>query len=178
MKKAFILLLITISSAINAQYIKLIEITTEPEPTGKTIYTFRFTPGTTEIYDLLTFELTYHQEFPFEDSSGKKYTKIHEPESFTYKRKNEKFVNELDNYINFRIPMSLELLKKMYGDRTFREEFPVTISAIKIRADKVGKKVWEYKFPPTGKFIWNEKSKKFEPADPSKEPSATVYEPK
>ncbi|MEM4247958.1 MAG: hypothetical protein QXH80_01715 [Candidatus Nanoarchaeia archaeon] len=147
---------------LEAQEIRVLEITTEPEDTGKVIYTLKITPGKTEDIDLLTFECVYHQEFPFEDSSGKKYTKIHEPESFVYKEKNVRLVEELDKDFNFRVPLDLKLLVPIYGDKTFNLNYPVTVSTIKIKATKGGKKLWEYKVKAQGKFVWNPKTKKLE----------------
>ncbi len=152
-----------LSLSLAAQDFKLVEITRELEPSGKVILTFKFTPAKTQTIEQLTFECTFHQEFPFEDSDGRKYTKIHEPEKFTYKRKDEKFVEELDNYINFRVPLTLELLKPMYGEKTFNDKYPVSISKVKVTAKDAGKKLWEYSFsPPEGKYLWNSEKKCFE----------------
>ncbi len=155
--------LVLASSTIFSQEIRVLEITTEPEDSGKVIYTVKITPGQTEDIDLLSFECVYHQEFPFEDSSGKKYTKIHEPESFTYKEKNVRLVDELDKDFNFRVPARLDLLLKIYGDKTFNEKYPVSVSSMKIKAMKGGKKLWEHKLPKAeGKYVWNPKTKKLD----------------
>ncbi len=150
-----------------SQEIQTLEITTEPEDSGKTIYTLRITPGMTENIDVLSFECIYHQEFPFEDSSGKKYTKIHEPESFTYREKNVRLVDELDKYFNFRVPLTLQLLIPIYGDKTFNDKYPVTVSTMKIKAQKDGKKLWEHKIRAQGKYVWNPTTKKLEPSNSS-----------
>ncbi len=143
-----------------AQEIKILDITTEPEDTGKVIYTVMITPGRTDTIELLTFECTYQQTFPFEDSTGRKVNKIHEPVSFTYKTRNIKLVNELDAYINFRVPLKLELLKPIYGEKTFNENFPVRISTIKITAKNGDNILWEHTVPGGGRFVWDEATKK------------------
>lgn len=160
MKKLLFLLAAFAGLQMAAQEIKVLDITTEPEDTGKVIYTVMITPGRTDTIELLTFECTYHQKFPFEDSTGKKVNKIHEPVSFTYKTRNIKLVNELDSYINFRVPLTLELLKPIFGEKTFDEKSPITVSTIKITA-KNGKDIlWEYTVPASGRFMYDEETKK------------------
>lgn len=148
-----------------AQDIKSLEVTKEVEDTGKIIYTFRFTPGKTQTVEDLVFDCQYHQEFPVLQSDGKKQTKIHEPETFTYKRKNEKFVDDLDNYINFRVPLALQLLKPIYGDRTFNEDYPVSISEFRITARNAGKKIWSFKVKPDSNNKWDAEKKTLVPVE-------------
>ncbi len=147
---------------LSAQDVKELIISKEQEDSGKALFTFRFTPGKSQVIKQMVFEFQYHQEFPFEDSTGKKYTKIHEPAVFRYTLPDVKFVDELDKEINFRVPMRIDLLKVIYGEKLFKDEHPVTISCITISAfDDKKKSIFEYKLNE-GEYKWDEKSQKLE----------------
>jgi hypothetical protein len=133
-------------------WIREIEITPDPIRDGHQIFAFRFMPDKTASYDLIAFECTYHQEFPWEDVRGRKYTKIHEPVTFVFRRAGPSFVNDLDAYINFRVPMAMPLLIQSYGPTTFNKEAPISISTIAIVATVNGQTAWSVKLPSKGKF--------------------------
>ena len=152
-------------SATDAYRISELTVTREDEDTGKSIFTVHILPGETQKFDKLKYIITYHQDFPFEDSRGRKYHKIHEPAVFTYERKKVKLVEDLDNYINFRVPISRERLKIIYGKLTFHPKFPITIPSIKICAYDDGEVVWEHDVKINKSYVWDEKKQnlKFKP---------------
>jgi hypothetical protein len=157
-----ILFLITAISSLVADDINILElkVTREDEDTGKSIFTIRTLPGKTVVYDKIDYKITYHQEFDFEDSRGNKYHKIHEPAVFKYSAKNVKMVEDLDNYINFRVPVSRERLKVIYGTLTFHPKYPISIPQIEITAFFKKKLVWKYTVKVNEIYLWsNEKNK-------------------
>jgi hypothetical protein len=123
------------------------EMSIEPEPEiGKAIYTFRFLPAKTQVVDKLVFECVYRQVFIVENSRGEKFEKIHEPEVFKYERKQEKFVDELDLYLNFRVPTSRERIVQTFGKNIFNEQAEIVIDRIRVTATVGGKKAWQMDF--------------------------------
>ena len=152
----------------DAYKINELAVSREDEDNGKSILTVHILPGETQKFDKIEYIITYHQDFPFEDSRGRKYHKIHEPAAFTYERKKVKLVEDLDNYINFRIPISRERLKIIYGKLTFHPKFPITIPIIKIRAYDDGDLVWEYDLKINKKYIWDDKNNKLKLKPPKK----------
>ena len=129
-----------------------IEISSEPEKDGQRDFSVRLLPGKTHRCDDIVFECVYHQEFPWENLRGKKYTKIHEPVSFVYYSNNVRMVADLDRYISFRVPMSLTRLKKAYGEKTFNKEYVITIGHIKIKGMRDKEVIWSYDLPAGGTF--------------------------
>jgi hypothetical protein len=123
------------------------EMTVEPEPEiGKAIYTFRFLPAKTQVVEKLVFECVYRQKFMVENSRGEKFEKIHEPEVFKYERKQEKFVDELDLYLNFRIPISRERIVQAFGKNIFNEQAEIVVDRVRVTATVAGKKAWQMEF--------------------------------
>jgi hypothetical protein len=123
------------------------EMTIEPEPEiGKAIYTFRFLPAKSQVADKLTFECIYRQVFTVENSRGETFEKIHEPEVFKVERRNEKFVDELDLYINFRVPISRERIVQAFGKGIFNEQAEISIDRVRVTATVGGKKAWSMEF--------------------------------
>ena len=109
-------------------------VTRDDEKTGKSIFTVRMRPDKSMVFDKIDYEIIYHQDFPFEDSRGNKYHRVHEPVVFKYSAKNIKMVADLDLYVNFRVPFSRKRLKIIYGKKTFHPNYPITIPRIKISA--------------------------------------------
>jgi hypothetical protein len=138
-------------SAASAGFVREIEVKMEPEQDGQRDVTVRIMPDVTREYDRLVIECVYHQEFPWEDVTGKKITKIHEPVFFTYARPAVKLVNDLDAYVSFRLPVSLNRLQQTYGPKVFNAAYPITVPRLRIAAESGGKAVWSYTVPSEGK---------------------------
>ncbi len=115
-------------------------------------YTVRLRPSANQHYDRLVFDCILRQEIEWTNADGKKYTKIHEPAAFTYRRKNVKFVRDLDVFISFKAPESRERIEKIYGKKMFMQDVAVIISHIKISAYKGKKLLWKIKVPAEGKY--------------------------
>jgi len=128
-----------------------VEISAEPEENGRKLYTIKFLPGETRDYDELEFSCAYRQEFLWEDLRGRKTTKIHEPVVFVYRHHDARLVDDLHAYFNFRVPISMERLKKKYGDDVFNTEASVTVARIQISGIKEKKTLWSYEFEASGK---------------------------
>jgi len=131
--------------------IREVEITHDPEMKGKTIYTVRMMPSETRSYDTITFVCVYHQEFPWVDTRGRKTMKVHEPVAFTYRRTDVDLVNDLDAYVNFRVPTSREQLDRIYGPKVFNKEHPVIVARIRMTAVSKGQEIWSYDLVAPGK---------------------------
>ena len=135
-------------------WIREVEIASEPARNGQKDFTVRILPARTHRCETLVFECVYHQEFPWVNARGKEYVKIHEPVRFAYRRKGVKFVNDLDKYVSFRVPVSLARLQTMYGDKVFNAEHPVTVARMKISVlageDEVA---WSRELPAEGKHV-------------------------
>lgn len=160
----------TVARANSTNWIREIEISPDPIKDGHQVFAFRFMPDKTVSYDLIEFECTYHQEFPWEDVRGRKYTKVHEPVTFIHRRVGISFVNDLDAYINFRVPMAMPLLIQNYGPTTFNKEAPIAVSRISIVATRGGRKAWSVELPSKGKFD----ARKLTPyTEPPPDPAAT-----
>ncbi len=138
--------------AVYAGPISEIEINSEPEKDGQRDFSIRFMPAKTHQCDDIVFECVYRQQFPWENLQGEKYTKIYEPVSFKYHSHNVRMVEALDKYISFRVPMSIERLKKVYGEKIFNEEYPIVIGHIKIKAMRGENLIWSYDLPAGGDF--------------------------
>lgn len=131
----------------SAGWFREIEVTSEAEAEGKQDITVRLRPDTTHHCDVIEFECVYRQEFPWEDARGKKYTKVHEPVSFIYRRADVKLVNDLDCYISFRVPVDRKDLEARYGNTVFNKQCPITISRVKITGKVNGQTLWTYVVP-------------------------------
>jgi len=149
-------LIVSLPAAGFSQWFKEIEIKSDPEAKGQKDYTVKFSPEKTHDCEKIVFECAYHQEFPWEDYRGRKYTKIHEPVAFTYRRLDVKFVNELDNYVSFRVPINLALLEEAYGPRVFNKGYPVAIPRMRITGFADGKKIWSYELKTDAKHASDE----------------------
>ncbi|MCX7590116.1 MAG: hypothetical protein N2255_00665 [Kiritimatiellae bacterium] len=161
-----IVFLVILSPALGGELIREIEIRSEPEANGHKDFTVRLLPGQTYECERVQFECVYHQEFPWEDVRGRKYTKIYEPVNFKYQRKDVKFVNDLDTYISFRVPIGRDLLENAYGETAFAKGYPVTISRIRITAFAEGKPLWSYEVPAGGKHLTANLQTSLPPAPP------------
>jgi len=125
-----------------------IEIGAEKEVDGQRDFTVKFTPGITHQCDQVVLECIYHQEFPWTNARGKKYTKVHEPVRFSYRRHAVKFVNDLDVYISFRAPVSMKRLQRIYGPKVFNEDHAVTIARMRLRGIRGEKELWAFELRP------------------------------
>ncbi len=134
-----------------------LNIVREEEGTGKTIFTVHMLPGETKKFDKIEYIVVYHQDFPFEDSRGNKYHKIHEPAKFKYTRRDVKLVEDLDNYVNFRVPTSRERLRIIYGQFAFHAKYPITEPRMIIRAYEDGEIAWEQEIRTDKAYIWDDK---------------------
>jgi hypothetical protein len=137
--------------------IKELDVTREDEETGKSIFTVHILPGKTKKIDKIEYEITYHQDFPFEDSRGRKYHKVHEPVVFKYSVKQEKMVEDLDHYVNFRVPLSRGQLELIYGKSAFHPQHPITIPRIVIKAYNGDKIAWQHAVEINRSYIWDDK---------------------
>jgi hypothetical protein len=155
--KLIIVLLVAGFNIALADWIRVIEIVADPVKDGERIYTFRFAPERTQDYDYISFECVYHQEIPWVNPRGEKYIKIHEPVTFTYRRKNVRLVADLDYYISFRVPFDYEDLCNRHGPNVFHANYPITVSRIKVTAVTNNVPAWSIELPSEGKFEVSEK---------------------
>lgn len=144
------------TAAAAGDWAREVEITHEPDVEGQHLYTVRIMPAHTADYDRLQFDCVLHQEFPWEDARGRKYTKIHEPVTFSYRCAPARLVNDLDAYFNFRVPIDMARLQAKYGEKVFNAAYPVTVSRIVISGYQQDKKVWSYELPAAGKHSADE----------------------
>jgi hypothetical protein len=136
--------------------IREVEVTAEPEEDGKRIYTIKILPGETVNYEALEFRCIFRQEFPREDLQGRKSMKVHEPIVFVYRHPDARLVDDLHAYFNFRVPVSIERLKKKYGEDVFNQDAPVTVARIRISGIKGEKTLWSHEVEAKGKHTIEE----------------------
>lgn len=129
------------------------EIEIKPDPPGedKQVFSLRFAPSETVTYDKITCECLLRQVIQLPTPEGGTREKIHEPIWFKYEEKGSKFVHDLDKYINFRVPINVETLRRTFGKKVFRPESEVTVSRMKITAWYGGRKAWSIKLDEWGK---------------------------
>ncbi len=139
--------------------IEELQVTREDEDNGKSIFTVFIRPGETASLDRIEYLVPYHQSFPFEDSRGNSYDKTHGPAVFKYTRQKVKLVEDLDDHVNFRVPVSLDRLKVIYGNLTFHPDYPILIPKIKIVAYSRGKVIWEHDAKINVEYIMDKETK-------------------
>ena len=122
--------------------VREVEITPDPVQGDQQIFTIRITPGETRVYDKMLFECIYHQEFASQATASQGTQVVHEPESFVYRRRDIKLVDDLDTHISFRVPISHAKLRDMFGLTAFNTNAPVSISRITITAFTTEGKAW------------------------------------
>lgn len=145
----FILLLTMIRLAC-ANPVSEIEVTPDPVKNGQQIFTFRFNPGETHTYDIVTFDCTYRQEFPNKSSHQPGSIKIVEPAVFTYRSRDVKMVDSLDCNISFRVPIDFHRLLEIYGEHSFNTNYPAVVSRIKVTAFEKETVLWSHELKPEG----------------------------
>jgi hypothetical protein len=147
----------SITAPADLSKIKELDVTREDEETGKSIFTVHILPGKTKKFAKIEYEITYHQDFPFEDSRGRKYHKVHEPVVFKYSVKQENMVEDLDHYVNFRVPFGREQLELIYGKFAFHPQHPITVPRVIIRAYDGDKIAWQHAVEVNRSYIWDDK---------------------
>jgi hypothetical protein len=125
-----------------AEPIREAELTCEPPVGDKQIFTIRLRPGMNQECDALVFDCYYRQVFLWEMTNEPTALRVHEPEFFTYKRKNVKLVEDLDRYISFWVPAGMETLRTIYGDTAFKTNCPVSVGHIVISAIVTNTTLW------------------------------------
>ena len=158
-QRSAVLLLASVVAAA-AGPLREIEITPDPVLGETQVFTVRMTPGETCLYDKMLFQCFYHQEFKSQatDTQGAKV--VHEPEFFTYRRRDIKLVDDLDTHISFRVPISTAKLIDMFGLTAFNTNAPVTIAHMVISAYTNEGRAWSYDLKA-------DELRKFEDADPA-----------
>jgi hypothetical protein len=143
---AFLAMTLGLSAGPISEY----EITSDPVQDGMLTFDVRFTPGETHDYDKLTFDCVLHQEFPKTTTDRQSGVQVNEPAVFTYRRRDIRMVEELDVHIAFKVPVSVERLKEIFGLTAFNAKYPVTVPRIAVTAEIGGKKAWSMVCETTG----------------------------
>lgn len=151
--------------AATAAPVREIEITPDPVLGDTQVFTVRITPGETCVYDKMLFACFYHQEFASQATETRGAKVVHEPEFFTYRRRDVKLVDDLDTHISFRVPISRAKLVDMFGVTAFNTNAPVTIAHIVITAYTNESRAWSYDLKAEG-------LRKFDDTDPAPSTSA------
>ena len=134
----------------NADPLREIEISADAPEHGQQVFTVRMTPGETVACDKLTFECVFHQEYPDQTSDQKKGIETRDPATFVYRRKDIKLVDDLDSFVSFRVPISMQRLVDIYGATAFNTNAPVTVSKMFITAVVEDKPIWTYEVEAKG----------------------------
>jgi hypothetical protein len=163
-------------------WFRAVEVGCETSVEDKLDVTVRFTPCRSHECSRIVFDCFYHQEFPWEDIRGRQYTKIHEPVSFQYQRDQTKFVNDLDVYVSFRVPVGRALLESKYGPKTFNKDSPITVTHLRVTGYADDKPLWTYDLPSKGKLdtaaLEAQKDKKEPGLEEERDPSIKLTPPK
>ncbi len=151
MTKAWILALGTVAAAgvAAATPVREIEVKLDDKPvSGKQVVSVRFTPGETKAYDQLVFDCVLRQEYIQKDSSGRERKRVVEPATFTYREDGVRFVEALDKYVSFWVPVGMDQLKESFGKTLFVGTAPVIIHKVVVRALVNGDPVWTIESNP------------------------------
>ena len=159
------MLLVTVALAGPGEWLQEVEVKSDPDREGLRDYTFRFRPDKTHAVEAITFECVYHQEFPWENVWGKKYTKVIEPVSFTYRQPGVRLTADLDKYISFRMPVSRARLEQKYGPKTFNKDAPIVVDRIIVKAVRGEETVWSFTVPPKGMHLGKDLANKSDVSD-------------
>ena len=150
MRLGYFCLFLISSNLVHAHPFSEVEVTPDPVKNGQQIFTLRFTPAETYSYEKIVFDCTYHQEFPSQSSHQPTGIKIIEPGVFSYRARDVKMVDSLDCNISFRVPMDVNKLIETYGEHSFKTNFPVVLSKIKVTAFDKETVLWSYDLKPEG----------------------------
>lgn len=137
-------LLYALCATADEPWFNLIAVTAEPPVDGLRDFTVQLRPRVTHECDKVVVECIYRQEFPWQDARGKPVTKIHEPVRFVYRRQDVRFVNDLDTYISLRVPVSRPRLERMYGNRVFNKDVPVSVQRVRVAGLCTAGERWSY----------------------------------
>jgi hypothetical protein len=144
-------LLLSLVGLASADPVREVEIVPDPVQDGQQTFDVCLTPGESRTYDKLTFVCVLHQEFPKATTDQRTGLQIHEPAVFTYRRRDVKMVEDLDVHVSFKVPLSLERLKDIYGVTTFNTNYPVTVSKMTISASVKDATVWSFEVKAGGR---------------------------
>ena len=129
--------------------IEEVEITPDPPFDGQQVFTVRLRPATTQICDKIVFDCFLRQEFNWELTNQERRVKANEA-MFTYRRKDVKLVEDLDYYISFRVPVSMDKLINIYGVTAFRTNAPVSVTRMRISGIVGHDTVWSFETEAKG----------------------------
>ncbi len=122
-----------------------VRIATDPPVDGKQVVTISLTPTASFTADTIEAECRYHQEFDWPPKAAKPGRRVLEPEVFTFRWRQVKFVDALDLHLSFFVPVDLKELREKHGVTTFVTNAPVTISTVTVRAFADEKPLWSFK---------------------------------
>lgn len=145
-----IIALLWAQSATAQLWLQETEVTQDPPVDGRRVVTVRLLPARTATYDELRFECPLQQIYAWTNSRGESTIKTNTPVLFTHRRPTVTLTDDLDAYINFRVPVSYERLARAYGEKTFRADQRVIIPHLRIQARRDGNVVWEHQVPAQG----------------------------
>ena len=134
-----------------AEPVREVTIVPDPVQNGIQVFDVCLTPGETQTYDKLTFDCVLHQEFPQSTTEKRNGIQVHEPAVFTYRRNEVKMVEDLDVHVSFRVPVSIERLREIYGATTFNVNFPVSVPRMKISALVNNIVIWSFEVKAEGR---------------------------
>lgn len=144
---ALVLCMTTLGAQAVQPPLENIEVTAEPPtPLERIVINVRWTPTRSVTYDRIEFECTLRQDvdWPARDGSGV-IKKPYEPLSYRYRRETVRMIKDLDQYIQFPVPVGLEELRRSYGATTFPFDAPVRISRIRVTAYLGEERVWVFR---------------------------------
>jgi hypothetical protein len=133
-----------------AEGVSEIEITPDPPENGKQIFTVRLRPDVTRTYEKIVFECVYQQQFAWDSTNEATRVRVHEPEVFTYPRKDVKLVDDLDHFISFRVPIGMDKLIAIYGLTAFKTNVPVRVARMRITAIADRAPAWSHEVEAKG----------------------------
>jgi hypothetical protein len=125
-----------------------VRIVTDPPVDGKQCVTIDLTPTASFTAETIEAECRYRQEFDWPPNAAKPGRRAIEPEVFTFRWRQVKFVDDLDLHLSFFVPVDLKELRDKHGATTFVTNAPVTLSTITVKAFAGDKILWSFKGKP------------------------------
>ena len=122
--------------------VREIEIKPDPPDADKQIFTIRFVPDETTVYDQIVIACTLQQELVLATPDGGQTNMICQAGIFTARQRNVKMVKGVDCYVSFFVQLRTQRFCDMSGKSNVQTNVPVTVARMKITAYRKGKAVW------------------------------------
>lgn len=145
-------LFISAGAVVGGNGVREIEINPDPPESEKQIFTVRFMPDETTIYNQMVFDCALQQELALLTPDGGKTNKICGAGIFISRHRDIKMIKGVDCYVSFFVQTGTQRPCDMAGESRPMTNAPVTVARVKITAYREGKTVWTVNTNARGKY--------------------------